>query len=819
MKRLFLVISLFLAVSIQAQAEFLADIQDSVQTEFGTYRPYTVEVTPAVPTYSVEQDLSNIGNLCDFILTANQTSLLYNNHFVFIPQRSGLYATPEETGAGYLEMYDIYLEAFDRDIPQFVTSDVILHTFHKLFDRSLLQIEQSNLYYHLGHMSSGYSDYFCSLFPDESDSLRHIIYGFLSSYFGVGGNLAGYDISLGYMSTKASNELSLINAASSYETSPLFNAYPEDYTQYAPRGHYTLSETLEKYFQTMMWYGRQTFVLKDVGNQPRTDLTGAALYLAYMKQNNLPSETAWSRWERIERRSSFFVGKSDDLTIDDYIDYALEYFGADIGTLDPADFLVESVLLDFIDSAIVHLPEPQITSETPKGLRLLGQKFTPDTNVFDELVLPNVPDRTLPTALDVMAALHSDEAYSILTEQGVTSLQGYSSHMESLQTEFQNYPAEQWAENLYWNWLYCLMPLLTEKGEGFPLFMQNQPWARKELNTALGSWSELRHDTILYMKQAFTVGIGEGAESLQGYVEPNPWLYARLAALVDYMLVEFYWLDENELDLRLNDFRDMLLILKSISEKELAGGTYTEEELELLPTFGETIGRLVTFGSLGEVQANYSDGYWDQPWSDDDMSVIADVHTDLTQGNCLEVGVGHPFRIAVICPVGDELKLCVGAAFSFYEFAQPMSSRLTDETWIDLLTSANPPSVPDWTECFYDPNSSFSCNYVTHEMTDGYLAGIDEGALQPVTYKLKSIYPNPFNSKATLTVELPAESMLQIVVYNVLGQKVTSLVDGRFAQGVHRFSLDATHLAAGVYFVHAIVEGELNQVKQVVLLR
>ena len=65
-------------------------------------------------------------------------------------------------------------------------------------------------------------------------------------------------------------------------------------------------------------------------------------------------------------------------------------------------------------------------------------------------------------------------------------------------------PAADWAQNLYWNWLYTLLPLLEPKGEGWPVFMQNQAWTDKSLNTALGSWAELRHDTILYAKQSET---------------------------------------------------------------------------------------------------------------------------------------------------------------------------------------------------------------------------------------------------------------------------------------------------------------------------
>lgn len=818
MKKPSMALAAFLLFAVTAHAQFLADISDSIKTDFGTYRPYTVTVTPDVPTYTVDPDLGNVANLSDFILNDNQKDRLSQYNFVFIPQRSGFYAEQAEDGNGYPEMYDIYIEAFDRNIPQFITTDAVLHTFHKLFDRSLLKIEETNLLSHLYILNGNMYSYFIPLYHDESDSLAQQVYGLLASYFAVGRELLGYSTAdMGLRTEAADSEVTLIGDAVAYQESPLFAAYPEDYSQYQPRGHYTFSSDLEMYFRAMTWFGRQAFVLKDAEDVPKTDLTGAALYLAYMKQNNIPSAETWVSWDKIDRRVAFFVGQSDDLTLDDYIDYAEIYFGADIGTLSPSQFLDEAVLLDFIESADAYFANPQITTETPKGLRFLGQRFTPDTNVFSKMVIPYVSGRTMPKALDVMAALHCQTAYDILDYYDETLYSGYTEQLDSLKNHFASLPEEQWAENLYWNWLYCLMPLLTEKGDGFPMFMQNASWQRKELNTALGSWSELRHDTILYLKQAYTLSAGPSVENLHGYVEPNPWLYARLASLIDYMLEEFYWLEEDQLVERLTDLREMLLSLETISEKELTGGEYTDEEQLLILTFGESIGQMLTFGSEG-FDYEYGD-FWDQPYNRDDMAVIADVHTDLINDQCLEEGVGYPFRIAVVCPVGGELKICVGAVFSYYEFLRPRSERLTDETWRELLASDYPPQVPGWTGCFYDPSSSFVCGNINHEGTTGYLDSAREPTVVPRTFKISSVYPNPFNSTAVVSIDLPQSSELRVVVYNMLGQKVAELVNGRFSAGTYRFPLDATDLSNGVYFVHAYVEGRLSQVRRVVLVK
>ena len=148
---------------------------------------------------------------------------------------------------------------------------------------------------------------------------------------------------------------------------------------------------------------------------------------------------------------------------------------------------------------------------------------------------------------------------------------------------------ETWTQNLYWSWLYTLMPLLQEKPEGYPSFMRNSAWAGKELNTYLGSWTELKHDTILYAKPVYAEA-GGGGEMIddRGYVEPNPELYGRLASLVKMTrdgLQARELLNERDLE-SLNRMEQLILDLKTISEKELTNTPLTDEEYDLIRSYG-----------------------------------------------------------------------------------------------------------------------------------------------------------------------------------------------------------------------------------------
>ena len=81
--------------------------------------------------------------------------------------------------------------------------------------------------------------------------------------------------------------------------------------------------------------------------------------------------------------------------------------------------------------------------------------------------------------------------------------QNYPEQMDKVRGQIQGLPTSQWTENLYWSWLYTFRPLLAPKApdSGYPSFMTNDAWTRKDLNTVLGSWTELKHDTLLYAKQ------------------------------------------------------------------------------------------------------------------------------------------------------------------------------------------------------------------------------------------------------------------------------------------------------------------------------
>jgi hypothetical protein len=670
-------------------------IAATVPGGFADYVPYQVKVEPTVPGYAINLDQVANPDLLTR-LSDEQRALLEENGFVVVPSRVE-------------QIYEIYKSAKERSIPIFVTTDALLHTYHILYDYTLRSAEIQHFVNDLEGLNAAMIEvameqYSTAVGKVQGAARRNLAFFSVASALLDPGTQIASEVA-----DDVNSELGLIAAHEGFAQSPIFG-YKEDYSQYVPRGHYTRNETFQRYFKAMMWYGRMMFRLKP-GSSPeaieagRMETRQAILIVAALQNAQVGAESALAVWERIYEPTVFFVGQTDDLNIYDYGQLVKEVYGDQLTLADLED---EAKLDDFIERAMTLRPPKIVSSyvtdqekpeEVTKGFRFMGQRFIPDSYIFQQLVYDKVGTqdnpRLFPKGLDVAAVLGSLRAHVILLyDYEAGQYANYMEQMAKLQTEFGQLPEEQWVENLYWSWLYALRPLLEIRGEGYPVFMQNQGWVDKDINTFLGSWTELRHDTILYAKQSYTMkatGIMPQPEAVKGYVEPQPEVYARLAALAKQMRtgLEGRGLLDAEYSDKLERLESLLLSLKTIAEKELVGEALSEEEYELIRNIGGILEGITTFSAKVKEEITSE--------ADERMAIVADVHTDTNTGQVLEEGVGDAFIIYVIAPVEGQLVATQGGVFSYYEFTHPMDDRLTDEAWQELEPK---PDLPIWTGSF-----------------------------------------------------------------------------------------------------------------------
>jgi len=115
---------------------------------------------------------------------------------------------------------------------------------------------------------------------------------------------------------------------------------------------------------------------------------------------------------------------------------------------------------------------------------------------------------------------------------------------------------------------------------------------------------------------------------------------------------------------------------------------------------------------------------------------------------------------------------------------------------------------------------TFMANDEINTMLDaiGWVTAIDEDNPEiKMNYALHQNYPNPFNPSTVIRYKLAKADLVELSVYNALGQKVITLVETRQSAGVHKVQFDAKELSSGVYY-YRIKSGEFNRTRKMVLI-
>ena len=85
----------------------------------------------------------------------------------------------------------------------------------------------------------------------------------------------------------------------------------------------------------------------------------------------------------------------------------------------------------------------------------------------------------------------------------------------------------------------------------------------------------------------------------------------------------------------------------------------------------------------------------------------------------------------------------------------------------------------------------------------------------PSTFSLEQNYPNPFNPETSITFSLDKAGKATLTVYNMIGQKVATLIEKKLAEGVHQVDFSASNLPTGVYFYRLQVGNQVSMKKMV----
>jgi len=592
------------------------------------------------------------------------------NGFVVVPSDMRLFQYAYEGN-----VYDGY--------PVYVTTDAAYHVWHLVFDKTLRTVEQQALLPKLQQLVAGSLTAAQTQARELSGTPLADAATRAEELFQVAAAELGQDVT---PDSTAAQEKKLIDAHSEARADSPILGVPTDYSLFTPRGHYTRTPALTRYFLAMSTLGQLAFCLP--GTQ---DCPGSTPVLVGLLATRILARDAalLDDWRAIYEPTGFLIGAADDYTP---LELAAAAAKADPGWLkDPAALAAAPTLAKALN-ALVAARVPAIDPERA-SVRFMATRITVDEYVLDQLVAPNVgtadKPRLIPSGLDVAAAFGSQTAYETLKQEGATAYAHYDAQLAKVRSALARRPAADWGSTVYDAWIYSLQPMFTAHGTAFPDYMRTPQWAAKDQQTGLGSYAELKHDTILYAKQFFAEGGDNIPKNPRNWVEPDPVAFERLASaagLLGQGLDARGLLTQQGAKL-IADERDLFEFLGRLASDELAGKPLTKADNDRLRFLG------------GELEAFWTRSSDLRPsgiaTNDQEDALVADLGSSAK--NVLEIGTGRIDRLYVIVPDDSGgFEVAAGGVYSYYEFTTPAGQRLDDGSWHQLLNKKQAPERPAW---------------------------------------------------------------------------------------------------------------------------
>jgi hypothetical protein len=590
------------------------------------------------------------------------------------------------TGRGQTRTFAMfYLHAFHADLPVFISADAILHAWHRAYDELLVQTERSMLAPMLGQLLSGMRSRL------SGAHARPAVRAMLDEYLTVAHSLL-QDKPLvpgaGGSAEAVERNFELAQGARGSSIRLFGRARLTDLTQFKPRGHYESHRDLIPYFRAMMWLGRIDFRVL------QTNPSGAQVFQrdefeAMVLLRDVMDKHAMELWGAIDQAVAVFVGMHDSATPRD-LDALLNNLKArslrDVERLDPealeravrkSTFGGQRILSDWMGK----LPDAPALPNN-RAFALFGQRYTLDGHTLHAVVEDRVPGRQLPTAFDVgFSALRNNAALRLL-EPALREPSALPGALGSMRAFADGQKEEYWASSFYTLWLAALRGMAPVEAGGLPKSTRTEGWARRTLLTQLGSWSELRHDTILYAKQSYSTFII--CEFPDAYVDPYPEVFQRLVQSSDLgvsVVTRLQRVTGKKLDgvrAYFEGAKQTFSKLQLMAERELQGKRLTDEQLAFVNkmivahhTSGEGCGGGGVFYSGWYKQLFYTADIADPDFS------IADVHT--SKDGILHVGKRYPLQAVVSIDDGAGPRVFTGAVYSFHQVIS--GQRLSDSEW------------------------------------------------------------------------------------------------------------------------------------------
>jgi hypothetical protein len=579
----------------------------------------------------------------------------------------------------------------------FLTTDVFLHAFHLLYEQALQKYEWSYLSPKLEEAMADAIEYLDAIKPRVAAGVPAD---------GVATAREIFSVVLGCLSEEARADMS---PAAKAEMEKVFTAAERvkseitgeiiDYALFRARGRYNNSSARRRYFAAASYLNGAALPLfgENLIPNERNIAAAAAISLA------LDTSANWTEpWGAYEQTADFFLGLPDGGDPKICRELAREHFGESHDVKRWENFSDEKKLLAFAYDIVKKVPEPAIqtaanfgpateknstrensgSEHRPPVFRISPGRFAFDAYIMNRLTSPRAGSekrpRNLPKGSDVMAVLGSEAALGL--SKNDFGVKNYERNMVLLRKKFEERPDEK--ETVHAHWLEAIHASFKNSGaEQF--FYRDGGWRWKELAAGLASWAETRRGAVSsYDDQGGAEkGGGNGdwragrfaPPAPRGYVEPNHEFFLNLqiaaGAIADF--AESYRLEEEgdgeigpNYAEKFENFASTLAMMSYIARKETYNILLDAED----------------YAAIKQVARDLDESLRQ-------MACVSDAAADGSGETVLEAAAGTPRKIYVF--VDDKsggARVTKGYVFSYYEFARPVTDRLTGEEWREIVS-------------------------------------------------------------------------------------------------------------------------------------
>lgn len=516
----------------------------------------------------------------------------------------------------------------------------------------------------------------------------------------------------------------------------------QNYTLFQPRSHYTDSNGLKTYFMAAKYLMREKFYFWD------ENLVKAALVMvSQLDKWDLKEMWTLDQLNSLYDMIANLIWTNDDLSLNWLIDWAKT------NNFTEPEQIVKNLTKENIDELSKLVPQKiassqylvnytwEVSETEWKSMTdwfvFFGEKFTLDGYLFDlntawstqdefqtkpniqtALMVPDILEwNSLANELVKLRLKNKNTAWAVTDKQ----LASYDDvKADSIKKVTEALKDSKVTNNIYHKRLNALGRLISKVDKNAPYFKQTRAYALKNIVTYLWSYTELKHDTLLYVKQPMMAELWWGgmwdceivveAPALpvpKWYIEADIDLIDELLKLTDE--TKKYYKDTTYENLY-TQFETILERLKTMVQKEMKNEKISDEDFEWMRNLERDLYTIVE-----PIKADYSN-----PTNKENRwSLIADIFTS-EKNNVLYEAIWRPALMYLMVNDTNGARVVVWPVFTQYEFYTneapintPSSTRFTDEDW-----QANYDEITKWDLNYWNNQDSDSQSIAMKEMIE-----------------------------------------------------------------------------------------------------